>query len=184
MAGFLYRFGQDSMLLMTDKQKKTDALQSASDSVILYGDVFLGEIKMKVILAQYKKYQEIINYLIVGGLTTVVSLSVYYGLVLTVLDPEQSVELQIANILSWIGAVTFAYFTNRKYVFRSENRNMLKEAGLFYSSRISTLLMDMVIMFFMVTLFHINDKIAKLVVQVVVTIANYIFSKLFVFKKK
>ena len=182
--GFLYRFGQDSMLLMTDKQKKTDALQSASDSVILYGDVFLGEIKMKVILAQYKKYQEIINYLIVGGLTTVVSLSVYYGLVLTVLDPEQSVELQIANILSWIGAVTFAYFTNRKYVFRSENRNMLKEAGLFYSSRISTLLMDMVIMFFMVTLFHINDKIAKLVVQVVVTIANYIFSKLFVFKKK
>ena len=173
MAVFLYRFGQDSMLLMTDKQKKTDALQSASDSVILYGDVFLGEIKMKII-----------NYLIVGGLTTVVSLSVYYGLVLTVLDPEQSVELQIANILSWIGAVTFAYFTNRKYVFRSENRNMLKEAGLFYSSRISTLLMDMVIMFFMVTLFHINDKIAKLVVQVVVTIANYIFSKLFVFKKK
>lgn len=139
---------------------------------------------MKRILNLYVKYQEIIHYLIVGGLTTLVSLSVYYGLVWSFLNPEHPLELQIANILSWICAVTFAYFTNRKYVFRSSEKNVLKEATLFYTSRIGSLVMDMAIMFVMVTALGINDKIAKLAVQVIVTIANYLFSKLFVFKKK
>ena len=131
----------------------------------------------------YQKYQEIINYLIVGVLTTIVSLLSYYLLVTTILNPHNGLELQIANVISWICAVAFAYITNRIFVFKSINQNKLKELTSFVSSRIITLLMDMGIMFFMVTLWGINDKIAKLVVQVVVTIANYIFSKLFVFKK-
>lgn len=132
----------------------------------------------------YYKYKEIINYLIVGGLTTVVSLGSYYLCVLTFLDPNTALELQIANIISWICAVTFAYFANRKFVFESKNENKLKEAGSFYLSRVATLLMDMGIMFVLVTLLNFNDKIAKLVVQVVVTVLNYVFSKLFVFNKK
>ena len=134
--------------------------------------------------ALYKKYEEIINYLIVGVLTTVVSLVTYYLAVSTVLDPNNAIELQIANIFSWVCAVTFAYITNRLFVFKSKEKNKLKEITSFVGSRVITLLMDMGIMFLMVTLAGINDKIAKLVVQVVVTIANYIFSKLFVFKKK
>ena len=55
---------------------------------------------------------------------------------------------------------------------------------VFYSSRIITLFIDMIIMFLMVTLCGFNDKVAKLMVQVVVTVANYIFSKLFVFRTK
>ena len=78
-----------------------------------------------------KNFREILRYLIVGVLTTVVSLGVYYGLTLTVLDPNNAVQLQIANVLSWIAAVTFAYIANRKYVFRSENRNVLQEAAAF-----------------------------------------------------
>jgi len=132
----------------------------------------------------YHKYTEICNYLIVGGLTTVVSLAVYYGSVLTFLDPSRPVELQMANILSWICAVTFAYFTNRKFVFHSRNRNMLKEAGSFYVSRLSTLLLDMAVMFIGVTVLGQNDKIVKLIDQVLVTVANYIISKLIVFRKK
>lgn len=132
----------------------------------------------------YYKYKEIINYLIVGGLTTVVSLGSYYLCVLTFLDPNTALELQIANIISWICAVTFAYFANRKFVFESKNENKLKEAGSFYLSRVATLLMDMGIMFVLVTLLNFNDKIAKLVVQVIVTVLNYVFSKLFVFNKK
>ena len=89
----------------------------------------------------YRKYREIINYLIVGVCTTLVSLGTYYGLVLTVLDPKDPVKLQAANIISWVAAVTFAYFTNRIFV-------------------------------------------AKLIVQVIVTIANYVISKFFVFQKK
>lgn len=139
---------------------------------------------MKKIMSIYKKYEEIINYLIVGGLTTVVSLGSYYLVVITILDPNNALQLQIANIFSWVCAVTFAYFTNRKYVFKSENKNKLKEITSFVSSRVATLLMDMAIMFVGVTLLHGNDKIVKIIVQVVVTIGNYILSKLFVFKKQ
>ena len=94
----------------------------------------------------YVKYKELINYLVVGVLTTVVSLGTYYACVLTILNPESAIELQLANIISWIAAVTFAYFTNRKYVFESTESNMMKEAAKFYASRLSTLGMDMVIM--------------------------------------
>lgn len=135
-------------------------------------------------LKLYKKYEEIINYLIVGGLTTIVSLGSYYLCIYTFLDPYVWYQLQAANIISWICAVTFAYFANRIFVFKSKNQKKFKEAVSFYGSRIATLFMDMSIMFVFVTLLHLNDKIMKLVVQVVVTFANYILSKLFVFKKK
>lgn len=136
------------------------------------------------LLKTYHRYDEIINYLIVGVLTTLVSLGTYYACVLTFLDPNNAFELQIANIISWICCVTFAYFANRIFVFKSKNEKKLKEALGFYTSRIATLLMDMLIMFILVTLLHGNDKIAKLIVQVVVTVLNYVLSKIFVFKKK
>ena len=133
----------------------------------------------------YNKYKEIINYVIVGGLPTVVSLAVYYALVLTVLNPDNPVQLQIANVISWIAAVTFAYFTNRRFVFESKTKGeeQTKEVISFYSARLGTLLMDMGIMFVGKTVLHINDKIVKLFVQVVVMVANYVISKLLVFKK-
>lgn len=132
----------------------------------------------------YKKYKEIINYLIVGVLTTVVSLAVYYICVITFLDPKNAIELQIANVISWIAAVSFAYITNRKFVFESKNPDMIKEASAFVGARVVTLLMDMFCMFIMVTCMGLSDKIAKLMVQVIVIVANYVFSKIFVFRKK
>ena len=138
---------------------------------------------MKKILNLYKKYKEIINYLIVGVLTTVIGLGVYYICVLTFLNPNNSIQLQVANIISWIIAVIFAYFTNRKFVFESKNTNKIKEATKFVSSRITTLLLDMFVMWLGVTILHFNDKFIKLVSQVLITIGNYILSKLFVFKK-
>jgi putative flippase GtrA len=139
---------------------------------------------MKKIKELYIKYKEIINYLIFGVLTTIVGLGVYYGLTLTVLDPNKALELQIANIISWIAAVTFAYFTNRKWVFENKEKANFKEASKFYLSRVSTLLIDMGLMFVFVTKMGVNDKIMKLVVQVIVTILNYIFSKFIVFREK
>ncbi len=130
----------------------------------------------------YKKYEEIVNYLIVGVLTTVVSLSTYYLCVVTFLDPNIGWQLQVANIISWVCAVAFAYITNRVFVFKSKNKNIFKEICSFTSSRVITLLMDMFAMFIIVTVFKGNDKIGKLVSQVIVTIGNYILSKLFVFK--
>lgn len=127
--------------------------------------------------------REIITYLIVGVLTTIVSLAVYYALVLTILDPYNPFQLQVANVVSWIAAVSFAYVTNRKYVFQSESEHIIKEAAFFFCSRLSTLLIDMGMMFLMVTAAGINDKISKLAVQIVITIANYLFSKFFVFRE-
>lgn len=138
---------------------------------------------MKKIIDLYKKYEEIINYLIIGVSTTIVSLLTYYLCVYTFLNPEDALQLQIANIISWIVSVTFAFFTNRSFVFKSKNKNILKEATTFVGSRVTTLLIDMGLMFLFVTLLGFNDKIIKIVVQVIVIVLNYILSKLFVFKK-
>ena len=128
--------------------------------------------------------KEVIMYLIFGVLTTIVSLAVYYVLIFTLLNPENAIQLQIANILSWIAGVAFAYITNRKYVFESNEKNKVKELGKFVTSRLVTLVLDMLIMFVGVTLLKGNDKIIKLISQVLVIIGNYVFSKIFVFKKK
>ena len=132
----------------------------------------------------YHKYEEIINYLFFGVLTTIVSLLVYYGLVFTILDPKSPLQLQISNILSWCAGVLFAYFTNRRFVFKSNSENKVKEFITFTSARIITLLLDMFIMFIFVTVLKGNDKIFKLVSQALVVIGNYILSKLVVFKRK
>ena len=93
----------------------------------------------------------------------------------------------MAIIISWIAGVLFAYFTNRKFVFESKNENKLKEFISFVVARIATLLLEMFIMWFFVTLLKLNSDlyvvIFTLVAQVAVVIGNYIFSKLFVFKK-
>lgn len=135
-----------------------------------------------MIRSLYKKYNEIINYLIIGFLTTIVSLGSYYIFTHTFLD-NSIIGIQIANVLSWICAVTFAYVTNRKIVFKSRNKNILKEMTGFFGSRIFSLLVEMISMFVMTTLLHINDMIAKIVCQVIVTVLNYVLSKIFVFRK-
>ena len=140
------------------------------------------------LLKLYKEHREIANYLIVGGLTTLISLIVKYALLFTILDATNGVQLQIAVIISWIISVAFAYWANRKYVFESKSKDYLKEIGLFVSSRISTLLLDMLIMWFFVTLLKLDTQvwviIWTIVSQVLVIILNYILSKFIVFKKK
>lgn len=140
------------------------------------------ESKVKELMSKVLN-KEVIMYLIFGVLTTVVSLAVYYICINTFLNPENGVQLQVANIISWIAGVLFAYFTNRKYVFESNESNKIREFCKFTGSRIITLLLDMVTMFVGVTCLHGNDKIMKLISQVLVTVGNYIFSKIFVFKK-
>ena len=134
----------------------------------------------------YKKYEEIINYLIVGVLTTVVSIVTYLLFANTFLAAKSDLDIQIANVLSWICAVTFAYITNRIYVFKSKvkGKEQLKEAINFVLARVFSLIVDMSMMYIMYSLMHIDDTIAKLVVQVVVTILNYVLSKIIVFKKE
>ncbi len=139
---------------------------------------------MKKIKKLYKKYEEIINYLVIGVLTTVVTLIAYYICVYTFLDPNKTIELQIANVLSWIVGVTFAYITNRKIVFKSNEKNIKKELSKFIIGRLTTLFTDMLFMFITVSTLNLNDKIMKIISNIIVIILNYIISKFMIFKRK
>lgn len=143
---------------------------------------------MNKVLELYQKYEEVINYLIMGGLTTVVNLIVKYALLFTLLDASNPTQLQIAVIISWVVACLFAYITNRMIVFKSKSKKIIKEFISFLGVRVLTLGMEMLIMFIFVTVLGLNSDlwviIWSLVAQVVVIVANYIFSKLFIFKNK
>ena len=128
--------------------------------------------------------KEVLRYLLVGGLTTLVSMVLFYGSTWTFLNPENPFQLQVANVLSWVGAVAFAYVTNRRFVFESKNPNVFGELISFVGSRVVTLLLDMAVMFVLVTLFSVNSDFSKIVAMVLVTVGNYIISKLLVFKNR
>ena len=140
---------------------------------------------MEKIKSLYKKYKEIINYLIIGVLTTVVSLVTFYIVRILFLKNDTQLDIQISNIISWFFAVLFAFITNKKYVFESKKKGKenLAEMIKFYLSRISTLLIDMGVMWLLTAPLNINDKISKILVQFIIVILNYVLSKIFVFKK-
>ena len=132
----------------------------------------------------YHKNEELWNYLIVGGLTTVVGYLSKVLLTISLFNPEKPLELQYAVVLSNVIAIVFAYLPNRIYVFKSKNNKIFKEFCTFFGSRVSTILLDMSMMWFFVTLLHLNYYVFALVTNILVIILNYLFSKIFVFKKE
>lgn len=142
---------------------------------------------MEKIKELYIKYKEIVNYLIFGVLTTIVSLGAKYLLLFTILDAKNSIQLQIAVVISWIAACLFAYVTNRIWVFESKSKKIILEMFKFFSARLVTLGMEMLIMFIFVTLLGLNTNmwviVWTLIAQVLVIIMNYILSKVMVFKE-
>ena len=134
----------------------------------------------KFCLNKYKKYEEIINYLFIGGCTTVVSIVTY-----AIFSSLFHIHYQISNILSWIFAVIFAFITNKLFVFKvKSNDNLFNEIYQFIKFRILSLIIDMATMYVLVDIFKINDLISKIIVQFIVVVLNYLFSKFFIFKKK
>jgi putative flippase GtrA len=126
----------------------------------------------------YKKHKSVLLYLLFGGLTTVVSIGTY-ALFLPVVSPL------IANIFSWVAAVTFAYVTNRTWVFASKEKGLgiIQEAFAFYGGRVFTLGLEEVVLYVFITLLFFPPLTVKVFAQVIVLILNYVISKLFVFKK-
>ena len=126
----------------------------------------------------YKKHKRVLLYLLFGGLTTVVSIGTY-ALFLPVVSPL------IANIFSWVAAVTFAYVTNRTWVFASKEKGLaiIQEAFAFYGGRVFTLGLEEVVLYVFITLLFFPPLTVKVFAQVIVLILNYVISKLFVFKK-
>ena len=134
----------------------------------------------------YSNYKEIVNYLIIGVLTTVVSLASFYLIRIFVFTNDSQFDIQLANVISWVLAVLFAFVTNKKYVFESKSTGYQKflEMIKFYVSRLTTLGVEMFVMWLLTSPLKVDDMIAKIIVQFIIVILNYVFSKLFVFKKK
>ena len=132
--------------------------------------------------ALYSRYRELILYVVFGGLTTLVSFVSYWIFV-----DLFHIYYMAATVLSWIVSVTFAYVTNRKWVFESRAhgfRAVCLEAASFYACRLVSGVLEMGLMYGGVDLLRLNDKVVKLAANVIVIIANYILSKLIVFRKK
>lgn len=132
------------------------------------------------------KYEEILVYLVVGVLTTIVSWVAKFIFNYFVFDNTMnptSLQNFVLSTVCWVAGVIFAFFTNRKYVFKS-NGPIVQEAYKFVLSRVSTYILDIVVMQVLGNLLGINLVIATLISAVLVMIANYVFSKLLVFNKK
>lgn len=136
----------------------------------------------KPLISIYDKYKEGILYLFFGALTTFVNIISY-----TIIAKLMHIDYLVSNVIAWILSVLFAYVTNKKYVFESKTttkKELLKEMSSFFVARILSLLLDMVVMYIGISLLHINDIVIKVLSNVLVIIANYFMSKLFIFNKE
>jgi putative flippase GtrA len=125
--------------------------------------------------------KEIFNYLLFGGLTTLVNIVTYY-LFVTLLH----VDYKVATTIAWIVSVLFAYITNKKYVFNSSHSTLgqvFKEFFYFMGFRLLSYFIDIFSMILLVGVMHINDLFAKIVANVIVVVFNYFASKYVIFKK-
>ena len=161
-----------------------------------------------------KKRREVLMYLLFGVLTTLVGWAVYFAILWTWraafgLAPDDTTGKMylagytVAQVVQWIAAVLFAFFTNRKWVFTDADRQVSLPAqlGAFAGGRVATFFLDYLVTYFgaraltallpaltAVSLlgrdWNLCDILAKVVAAIIVIIGNYIFSKLVVFRNR
>ena len=130
----------------------------------------------------YNQYKEPVLYLIFGGLTTLTNFLSYFLLAHVLRLPTVA-----ATIAAWVLSVLFAYVTNKRWVFESRRRHwgaLLREAAAFFACRAFSGLLDVLIMWVCVDWLHWNDLVVKIASNVLVIVLNYLFSKLWIFKKE
>lgn len=174
-------FNQLDKLLQKARSFKPRNYRSNQTQMVNLVDGKIREWEKEGVLAKGKKFRELFLYLIFGGLTTIINILVYF-----VLARAFAINYQVSTVIAWVLSVLFAYGTNKMFVFESKNesrREDLRELISFFTFRILSLGIDMGSMYLMVQVLSIDDLIAKIVANVIVVIVNYLFSKLFIFKK-
>jgi putative flippase GtrA len=129
----------------------------------------------------YCKHESVMLYIFYGALTTVISF------VTQIAADYAGAPTWLSTSISWICAVTFAFFVNKFFVFESKDRTarvMLREGTQFYAARLVSFFFEMGFLIVTVDFLNFDLKICKIVVQVMILILNYLFSKFVVFKKK
>lgn len=119
---------------------------------------------------------ELLRYILTGGMTTAVNYVIYFGLT------SVSVRYILANTLAWCGAVAFAFFMNRRVVFKSVG-NPVGEFFRFAGLRFATLIAENMLLYLLISIMGTDEIISKLVVSIVTVIANYTACKYGIFRK-
>lgn len=146
------------------------------------------KIGLKFFANWYREHKEGMRYLVFGALATVVNIisyAVFAVLILRGIENE-SLRVNISEIIAFILSVIFAYITNKLYVFNSKTtgfKDLLREITSFFSCRIFTEVISILMMNSAVW-FSINDIFMKVVSNIVVIILNFVFSKILIFKNK
>lgn len=142
----------------------------------------LEKIHLKKLADWYRNHQEGMRYLVFGALSTVVNI-ISYAIFYYVFHIDNA----ISNVIAWILAATFAYITNKFYVFNSKvntKTELLKEIVYFYGCRLLTLAIDEGIMIIAVDKLGWNALLMKIIANIIVIILNFVFSKILIFKKQ
>lgn len=150
-----------------------------SDNLDIF-DKIMGLPVLRVFRKPYNQHKSVLLYLFFGGLTTVISIGTFI-----IFDSYLKMDVLVANLLSWVCAVSFAYVTNRVWVFssRATGKAMGQEILSFVGGRLATLGFEELVLWVFVSLLDFNSTLIKILAQVGVLILNYVISKLFVFKK-
>lgn len=130
----------------------------------------------------YKKHKEGLLYLFFGGVTTLVSFAVFW-----LFEGPLALDALVANLISWIAAVAVAYITNRIWVFTAHAEGLFAvslEILSFYLSRVATFLIEEALLLLFVTWLALPAMPVKIAASILVVLLNYVFSKIFVFRKK
>lgn len=139
------------------------------------------------IKALCQKHREILVYLIVGGLTTVVSWgckflwgAIFYpGVTHTTVG-----QTTVLNVVENLSGILFAYYPNRRWVFQSTNPKILPEFAGFFTSRLGTWGLSLLLNLLLSNVLGIEYHVTTILVSIVVVIGNYVISKFLIFRKK
>ena len=129
----------------------------------------------------YYKHESVMLYLIVGAMTTAVSLIAQY------IPASLGLPTAANTTISWICAVTFAFFANKVWVFKDEAKeksDWIRQASSFYAARLVTYFTELGFMVLTVDVLSQNEYIMKLIAQIFVLTVNYLFSKFYIFRKR
>lgn len=121
--------------------------------------------------------RELVLYVVFGAFTFLVNIVTYF-----LFESVMGINYLVSNVLAWFFSVLFAYITNRRWVFESKSPNILKEMSLFFGGRIFSGVVDTVLMYLFIDVLVLGNTFSKIVVQIIVIVLNYVFSKLIVFK--
>ena len=158
-----------------------DALARAVIGLIAKVSPKLGELCLKI-----WDNTELVSYLFAGVATTLVNYVAYFAVTRCGLIPPEMYST-VGTSIAWLIAVIFGYVVNKVCVFHTKSESaveLVREAASFIAMRLVSFGMEIVLMYLTVNVLGFNDLVMKLVINILVIIANYVFSKLVVFRKK